>query len=156
MGQVQGYLQGSARETIQETTQKPTHTTAIEHELCWLCLTKHQRERQSVCTCKHCSFPLCFDCMEDHSNELPQNVTQLTEQFNELEQLFQSKQNMVRQESSKSLEEIKHCIKTCQNKLTDKHEEIRDDIAHAKQDAEVMKLLIKPFFLNILLLEIFK
>ena len=53
---------------------------------------------------------------------------------------------MVRQESAKSLEEIKHCIKTCQNKLTDKHEEIRDDIAHAKQDAEVTKFLIKTSF----------
>jgi hypothetical protein len=135
----------SPQESPQDITRRPTHATTVKHELCSLCLTRYQREQNSECTCSHCSLPFCVNCMQEHVNALPQNVTQLSRQLRELEELFQRKKNMVQEEISKSTEEVKQCIKTYHNNLTDAHGEIRDGFANAKQDAEVIRSLIRSF-----------
>ena len=126
-----GIIQGRAEEPAQKST--------VELDLCWLCLSRDHRERQSVCTCNHCSYPLCTDCMNNHTNELPQNVAQLSVQLHDLEQLFQIKQNMVEQEISMSNEEIKHYFKTYQNDLLEAHQAIINDIGNERQNAEVIQ-----------------
>ncbi|CAF1457991.1 unnamed protein product [Rotaria sordida] len=113
-----------------------TQGTIVEPKLCSLCLSRHGRRQQSVYTCNHCSQAFCFDCMNDHTNELPHNVAQLSQQYHSLEQLFQTKYDMVQQEVLKSTEEIKQCFKSYQNDLLAAHQTIISGIENAKQNAE--------------------
>jgi ElaB/YqjD/DUF883 family membrane-anchored ribosome-binding protein len=81
--------------------------------------------------------------MHDHIDELPKSVAQLSRRFHELEELFQTKENMVQEESSKSTAKIKRCLKTYQNDLSETHQAIIVGMKNAKQDAEVIILLMK-------------
>ncbi|CAF1117255.1 unnamed protein product [Rotaria sordida] len=74
--------------------------------------------------------------MNDHTNELPHNVAQLSQQYHSLEQLFQTKYDMVQQKVLKSTEEIKQCFKSYQNGLLEAHQTIISGIENAKQNAE--------------------
>jgi 3-methyladenine DNA glycosylase AlkD len=123
-----------------------SQATHIEPQNCSLCLSKYQRTRPSTTTCTHCSLLLCSDCMNDHNNELSQNVTQLFHQFHELEQLLETKQTMVATEFLQSTEEISQCVKTYNNNLVDTIQTITAGIGDAKQDAEVIGLLLKQSF----------
>ena len=58
-----------------------------ELQPCSPCLQKYKRKQLSVCTCNHCSFSLCTDCMNDHIEEQPENVAKLFDQLHGLEQL---------------------------------------------------------------------
>lgn len=138
MGSIQGATQSTTQETIQRTT--------VEPETCSLCMNRYQRQRQSICACSHCSLPLCFDCLHDHIDELPKNVAQLSHQFHELEELLQTKTEMVQQEVSKSNDEIKQGIKTYQNELVEAQHAIFVGIENAKQNADVIILLKRLFF----------
>jgi ElaB/YqjD/DUF883 family membrane-anchored ribosome-binding protein len=89
---------------------------------------------------------LCFDCLHDHIDELPKNVAQLSHQFHELEELLQTKTEMVQQEVSKSNDEIKQGIKTYQNELVEAQHAIFVGIENAKQNADVIILLKRLFF----------
>ncbi len=137
---------GSSHGTTHERTPEPIQTINVEPTICSLCLDRNQRVRQSVCTCNHCSLPLCSDCMGEHIDELPKNIAQLTHQLHELEKIFQSKQNMVQEEISKSTAEIKQCFKTYQNDLLEAHQAIIVGVEKAKQDAKVINQSIKLFF----------
>jgi len=128
---------------IQGKTKEPSEKTSIEPDLCWLCLNRDQQERPSVCTCSHCSYPLCSDCVKGCNNELPQNITQLSNQFHEVEQLFETKQNMVERGVSKSKKEIKQCFKTYRNDLIEAHHMIIVGIENERQNAKVIRSLIK-------------
>jgi predicted nucleic acid-binding Zn-ribbon protein len=127
----------------QGKTKEPAERKLVESDLCWLCLNRDQRERPSVCICSHCSYPLCSDCVEDRHSELPQNITQLSNQFHEVEQLFETKQNMVEQGVSKSKKEIKQCFKTYRNDLLEAHHMIIVGIENERQNAKVIRSLIK-------------
>ena len=132
---------GLAQGTVQPTAQAPTiRRTADERTICWLCLDRFQRERHSVCTCNHCSLPLCSDCMRDHIDELPKSIAQLSGQLHQLQDTFQSKQNMVDDEVSKSKTEIKQCFKTYQSDLFEAHEATIAELDKTKQDAKVNNL----------------
>ncbi len=137
---------GLAQGTIQERTPEPIQRTRVEPTICSLCSDRYQRARQSVCTCNHCSLPLCSDCMGDHIDELPKNIAQLTRQLHELERVFQSKQNMVQEEVAKSTDEIKQCFKTYQNDLLEAHQAIIVGVEKAKQDAKVIQPIDKIIF----------
>ncbi len=150
-----GSRQGTPQEPMPTTAQETIQRTTVEPEICSLCLSRYQRVRPSDCICSHCPLPLCSECLNDHRDELPQNVAQLSRQLHELEQLLQSKQNMVQQEVSKSTDEIKQCIKNYQSDLLEAHHAIIDGIGNAKQDANVINLLIKLVF-HILFIEIFR
>jgi hypothetical protein len=128
---------------IQGKTKEPSEKTSIEPDLCWLCLNRDQLKRPSVCTCSHCSYPLCSDCVKDCNYELPENITQLSNQFHEVEQLFETKQNMVEQGVSTSKKEIKRCFKTYRNDLLEAHHMIIVGIENERQNAKVIRSLIK-------------
>jgi len=142
MGSTQGTTHGATQSTTQQTIQR----TTAEPEVCFLCMDRYLRQRQSVCTCSHCSLPLCSDCLHDHIDDLPKNVAQLSHQLHELEELLQTKKDMVQQEVSKSNDEIKQCIKTYQNKLVEAQHAIFVGIENAKQEADVIILLKRLFF----------
>lgn len=134
-----GTTQGSGQSTASRS-DLPIRETVAEPTICWLCLDRFQRERHSVCTCNHCSLPLCSDCMRDHIDELPKSIAQLSGQLHQLQEQYQSKQNMVDEEISKSKAEVKQCFKTYQNDLFEAHETIITELDKAKQDAKVNDL----------------
>jgi ElaB/YqjD/DUF883 family membrane-anchored ribosome-binding protein len=138
--------QRTTQEPTQTTTQETTQRTTVEPKPCSLCMSSYQRERQSICTCNYCSLPLCSACLNDHIDELPKSIAQLSHKFHKLEQLFQTKKDMVQQESSKSIVKIKKCLKTSQNDLVEARQKIIEGIKKAKQDAEVIILLMKSLF----------
>jgi hypothetical protein len=39
-------------------------------DLCSSCRTQYNRNRRSICQCKHCSQHFCVDCMNHHGDEL--------------------------------------------------------------------------------------
>ncbi|UJR27031.1 hypothetical protein I4U23_008335 [Adineta vaga] len=111
--------------------------TWTEPERCWLCLNRYQRERLSSCTCNHCSRSLCSECMNIHTNELPQNVGQLSKQLHDLEELLQTKQDIVQEELIQSKQTVKEYLKKCQNDLLEINQEITIGIKNEKQNTEL-------------------
>ncbi|CAF3941603.1 unnamed protein product [Rotaria sordida] len=111
-------------------------------ESCVLCLSKYNRIRPSFCQCKHCSIPLCMDCMKEHHEEVLQDVAQISHQYNELKELLEMKQKMIVDETTKSIEDVNQYFKTYINELLETQEKIILDIEKAKQDAQSYVLKI--------------
>ncbi|CAF1468754.1 unnamed protein product [Rotaria sordida] len=111
-------------------------------ESCVLCLSKYNRIRPSFCQCKHCSIPLCMDCMKEHHEEVLQDVAQISHQYNELKELVEVKQKMIVDETTKSIEDVNQYFKTYINELLETQEKIILDIEKAKQDAQSYVLKI--------------
>ncbi|CAF4602355.1 unnamed protein product, partial [Rotaria magnacalcarata] len=94
-----------------------------DYESCAFCLSKYSRTRASFCQCKHCSTPLCIDCTKEHHDELLQEVTQ-------------AKQNIVVDETAKSIEDVNQYFKTYIDELIETQKTIISDIEEAKQNAQ--------------------
>ncbi|CAF1635755.1 unnamed protein product [Rotaria magnacalcarata] len=107
-----------------------------DYESCAFCLSKYSRTRASFCQCKHCSTPLCIDCTKEHHDELLQEVTQVSHQYNELKELLQAKQNIVVDETAKSIEDVNQYFKTYIDELIETQKTIISDIEEAKQNAQ--------------------
>ncbi len=110
-----------------------------DSEFCVLCTSKHNRNRPSFCQCKHCSIPLCLDCMKEHHEELLQDVAEISHQYNELQELLQTKQTMIVDETIKSIEDVNQYFETYINELPEIQRKIIFDIERAKQDARVKR-----------------
>jgi hypothetical protein len=108
-------------------------------ETCTLCTSKHNRIRPSFCLCKHCSIPLCLDCMKEHHDEVLQNVAQISHQYNELQELIQTKQKVIDNESTKLMDDVNQYFDTYINELRETQQNIIADIETGKQDAQVKK-----------------
>ncbi len=108
-------------------------------EPCVLCPDKHNRTRPSFCQCKHCSIPLCVDCMKEHHEELLQDVAQISHQYNELQQLIQNKQMMIFDETAKSIEDVNRYFDTYIDQLRDTQKKIIANMEVVKQNAQVKK-----------------
>ncbi|CAF3269979.1 unnamed protein product [Rotaria sp. Silwood2] len=107
-----------------------------DYECCVLCSSKYNRNRPSFCQCKHCSIPLCLDCMKEHHDEVLQDVAQISHQYNELQELIRTKQKMIVDETNKSIEDVNEYFKTYINELLEIQQRINLDIEIAKQDAQ--------------------
>ncbi len=108
-------------------------------ESCALCSSKYNRTRTSFCQCKHCSMPLCLDCMKEHHEELLQDVAQISHLYNELQQLLQTKQMMIVEETAKSIEIVNRYFDVCIDELGDIQRKIIVNMERAKQDAQVIR-----------------
>ncbi len=108
-------------------------------ETCILCSSKYNRTRPSFCLCKHCSIPLCLDCMKEHHEELLQDVAHISHQYNELQEFIQTKQNMILDETSKTTEYVNQYFDTYIIELREIQQKIILNIERAKQDAQVTK-----------------
>ncbi len=111
-------------------------------EPCVLCPDKHNRTRPSFCQCKHCSIPLCLDCMKEHHEELLQDVVQISHQYNELQQLIQSKQMMITDETAKSIDDVNRYFDTYIDQLRDTQKKIIANMEVVKQNAQVKREMI--------------
>jgi hypothetical protein len=113
--------------------------SADDCESCVLCTSKHNRNRPSFCQCKHCSIPLCLDCMKEHHEELLQDVAQISHQYNELQELLQTKQTMIVDETTKSIENVNQYFDNYILELRETQCKIILDIERAKKDAQVKR-----------------
>jgi len=116
-------------------------TTALfsteEYEICTLCSSKHNRTRPSFCQCKHCSIPLCLNCIKEHHDELLQNVAEISHQYNELQDLLEKKQNMIIEGTTTSIEDVNRYFETYINELCQTKQDIITNIENTKQNAQV-------------------
>jgi hypothetical protein len=113
--------------------------SADEEESCVLCTTKYNRTRPSFCQCKHCSIPLCLDCMNKHHDEVLQNVTQISHQYNQLQELLQTKQTTIVDETAKFIEDVNRYFDTYINELRETQQNIIANLETAQQGAQVMR-----------------
>ncbi|CAF3225128.1 unnamed protein product [Rotaria sp. Silwood2] len=97
-----------------------------DSESCASCSNKYNRIRHSFCLCKHCSTPLCMDCMKEHHEEVLQDLAQIPHEYNELKELLQKKQKMI----------------AYINELLETQKKIILDIEKAKEDAQSYVLKI--------------
>jgi hypothetical protein len=108
-----------------------------DDDCCWLCSKNYNRVRPSLCQCKHCSKPLCLDCMNEHNNELLQNAAQVCHHYNELQQMVQTKQKLIADQTAESIKIVNEYFETYINQLRRTQQTIITDIEKAKQDAQV-------------------
>ena len=105
---------------------------------CEVCSNKHNRIRPSLCQCKHCSKSFCFDCMKDHNDELQQNITQLSNRYNELKQTINTKKKLITDETIKSKEQMNEWLRKYLANLIAEKARIDFDIEHAEKEAQVI------------------
>ena len=124
-----------------------TQSSSVDgFESCILCTGKHNRNRPSFCQCKHCSIPLCLDCMKEHHEELLQDVAQISHEYNELQQLIQTKQTMITDETAKSIEDVNRYFDVYIDQLRETQKKIIANMEVVKQNAQVKRkklLMIK-------------
>jgi hypothetical protein len=108
-----------------------------DSDACVLCTSKHNRSRPSFCLCKHCSIPLCLECMNQHHNDILQNVAELSHQYNELQELLQSKQKMIVDESTKTVSEVNGYFDSYVKELRTVQRQIIGDLQTTKEKAQV-------------------
>jgi hypothetical protein len=127
--------------------------SADEEESCVLCTTKYNRTRPSFCQCKHCSIPLCLDCMKEHHDEVLQNVTHISHQYNQLQELLQTKQATIVDETAKFIENVNRYFDTYINELRETQHKIIADLETAQQDAQVMREIQRIIYQYLYFLE---
>jgi hypothetical protein len=115
-----------------------TSSSNDSFDTCITCSRKHNRVRPSLCYCKHCSESFCFDCMKDHNDDLQQNIAQLSNRYNELRQLINTKQNFITNETIKSKEQMSERLQKYIDKLIVEKARIDMDIEKAEKEAQVI------------------
>ena len=109
------------------------HDNDDHEDSCTLCSTKYGRTRPSFCQCKHCSIPLCIDCMKEHHDELLQSVAEISHHYNELHQLIKIKQTTIVDKATKATENINRYF----DELRAKQMKMLLDVEAVKQKAQV-------------------
>jgi ElaB/YqjD/DUF883 family membrane-anchored ribosome-binding protein len=79
--------------------------------------------------------------MKEHHDEVLQNVAQISHQYNELQELIQTKQKVIDNESTKSMDDVNQYFDTYINELRETQQNIIADIETGKQDAQVKKVV---------------
>jgi len=77
--------------------------------------------------------------MKEHHEELLQDVAEISHQYNELQELLQTKQTMIVDETIKSIEDVNQYFETYINELPEIQRKIILDIERAKQVARVKR-----------------
>lgn len=65
----------------------------------------------------------CFECMKDHHDEIKQNISQVTDEYNNAKQLVQTQKILIANESKKSKQQVR--------------KKIEEDIDKAEKECEV-------------------
>ncbi|CAF0761619.1 unnamed protein product [Adineta ricciae] len=103
---------------------------------CLFCSTKYDRSRPSICLCQHCSIPLCFECMKQHHDDILQDTAQLSHQYNELRQLFETKKKMIVDETASTIETVNNHFNSYINELLDAQHRIIEELKTTEQQAK--------------------
>ncbi|CAF1420126.1 unnamed protein product [Adineta ricciae] len=111
-------------------------TSINDSKLCLFCSTKYDRSRPPICLCQHCSIPLCFECMKQHHDEILQDTAQLSHQYNELRQLFETKTKMVIDETASTIETVNNHFNSYINELLDTQHRIIEELRTTEQQAQ--------------------
>jgi hypothetical protein len=80
--------------------------------------------------------------MKEHHEELLQDVVQISHQYNELQQLIQSKQMMITDETAKSIDDVNRYFDTYIDQLRDTQKKIIANMEVVKQNAQVKREMI--------------
>ena len=106
-------------------------------DCCTLCSTRHDRIRPSFCQCKHCSIPLCFDCMKEHHEELLQSIAEISHHYNQLQQLIKTNQTLILERTTQAAENINSYFNRRIDELRAMQLTMIVDVEAAKQGAQV-------------------
>jgi len=77
--------------------------------------------------------------MKEHHEELLLDVEQISHQYNELQELLQTKPMMIAEETAKSIENVNQYFDIYIKELRDTQQKIIESMEKAKQDAQVRK-----------------
>jgi GTPase SAR1 family protein len=93
--------------------------------------------------------------MKEHHDELLQNIAKASHQYNELQDLFQKKQKMIVEETTKFVENVNQYFETYINELRQTQQKIIAATENTRQNAQVknripMVGLISFYFFRIL------
>ena len=105
----------------------------LGEDTCTFCSTRHNRIRPWFCQCKHCSIPLCIDCMKEHHDELLQSVAEISHHYNELHELIKTKQTTILSKTKEATEDINHYF----DELRAKQMKMLLDVEAVKQKSQV-------------------
>ena len=75
--------------------------------------------------------------MREHHEELLQDAEQISHQYNELQQLLQTKQTMIIDETTKSIEDVNQYFESYMNELRETQQRIIAEMEKVKQHAQV-------------------
>jgi len=78
--------------------------------------------------------------MKEHHAELFQHVANIYHQYNGLRELLQTKQKMIGDETTKSIEHVNQYFETYINELRETQHKIILDIERENQDAQVKRV----------------
>jgi hypothetical protein len=76
--------------------------------------------------------------MKDHNDDLQQNIAQVSNRYNELRELINTKRILITNESIKSKEQMSEWLKKYIDNLIAEKARIDMDIEKAKNEAQVM------------------
>ncbi|UJR19133.1 hypothetical protein I4U23_022263 [Adineta vaga] len=99
---------------------------------CVQCASKYKRTRVSLCRCNHCSVSFCFDCMKEHHEDLQEKITHLSHQYNEVHELYQTKQQMIETEVKNARCEVDEWF----NQIIEAKKKIMDNIEQAEKHGQ--------------------
>jgi alpha/beta superfamily hydrolase len=77
--------------------------------------------------------------MKEHHDDILQNVAQLSHQYNELQELLKTKQEMIVDQTTKTIDDVNHYFDIYITELRQTQQKIIEDLQVAKQDAQVMR-----------------
>jgi hypothetical protein len=77
--------------------------------------------------------------MKEHHDEVLQNVTQISHQYNQLQELLQTKQTTIVDETDKFIEDVNRYFDTYINELRETQQKIIANLETEKQGAQVMR-----------------
>ncbi len=77
--------------------------------------------------------------MKEHHDDILQNVAQLSHQYNELQELLKTKQKMIADQTTKTIDDVNQYFDTYITELRQTQQKIIEDLQVAKQDAQVMR-----------------
>ena len=128
-------------------------TAETDEDCCVLCRVRYNRTRSSLCQCKHCGQPLCFQCMGEHHNELLQKIDQLSHTYNGILLMVETKSSMIDDEAKNSIGCINQWFESYVKDVCDAKEKIIENIHQAKEDAKVFSKyvdgILTPFSLDL-------
>ena len=101
---------------------------------CVECSNKYKRTRASFCRCNHCSASFCFDCMKEHHEELQNKITHLSHKYNEVQELYQTKQKMIEIEAKNVRGDVDEWF----NRIIETKKKMMDIIEEAEKHQQVL------------------
>ena len=108
--------------------------SAASIDFCVECSNKYKRTRASLCRCNHCAVSFCFDCMKEHHEELQDKSTHLSHQYNEVHELYQTKQKMIEVEATNARRDVDEWF----NQIIEAKKKIMDNIEEAEKQGQVL------------------